>query len=369
MLAFAFFAARRRAIRPAAAAPNSMTIGGAGTSVPPLEPPSPPFDPPLELEVDEEDDELVELDVDDDVLDDVEVLPPKLEDDDDVDVLTPPVDVETPPVDVETPPVEVETPPVDVEVETPPVDVETPPDVLEVLEPPVDVDELDPPDDVLEPPDETSISMLMPPLLELEPLDVFTFPLDELMLPPELFITPPDVDDMLPLDEMTTVPLLPPPPPPENPPKKPPPKPPPKPPEPPITTGTPPPPPPPSKGAAGMKGTGMGGMPWLATVTTVGVHVDAVVVVVRTTLRTRFTLRTGALCAISRALCFFLTTLWTCAGGVSATCIAPPPINAPPQVQAHNFAKAMRTDIISTFFSIGAGNGIWATDLCSRLLM
>ena len=35
----------------------------------------------------------------------------------------------------------------------------------------------------------------------------------------------------------------------------------------------------------------MGGMPWLATVTTVGVQL---VVVVRTTLRTRFTLRTGA---------------------------------------------------------------------------
>jgi len=40
-----------------------------------------------------------------------------------------------------------------------------------------------------------------------------------------------------------------------------------------------------------MNGTGMGGMPWLATVTTVGVHVLAVVV--RTTLRTRLTLRTG----------------------------------------------------------------------------
>ena len=155
LFAFAFFAARLRAISPAAAAPNSITIGGAGTSVPPVEPPSPPFDPPLEL--DEEDDELVELDVDDDVLDDVEVLPPKLEDDVDVDVLTPPVDVETPPVEVETPPVEVETPPVEVEVETPPVDVETPPDVLDVLEPPVDVDELEPPDDVLDPPVEVLV--------------------------------------------------------------------------------------------------------------------------------------------------------------------------------------------------------------------
>ncbi|MGB5077838.1 MAG: hypothetical protein WBO17_10195 [Sphingorhabdus sp.] len=84
---------------------------------------------------------------------------------------------------------------------------------------------------------------------------------------------------------------------------------------------------------------------------TLGVQV--VVVVVRTTLRTRLILRTGACLAILRALCFFLAwlTFCTCAGGVSATCIAPPPMSAPPQVQAHNFAKAMRTDIISTFFS------------------
>jgi hypothetical protein len=34
--------------------------------------------------------------------------------------------------------------------------------------------------------------------------------------------------------------------------------------------------------------------------------------------------------------------------------MAPPPINAPPQVQAQSFAKAMRTDIFSTFFRIGA---------------
>lgn len=51
----------------------------------------------------------------------------------------------------------------------------------------------------------------------------------------------------------------------------------------------------------------MGGIAPLATVTTVGVQV--VVVVVRTTLRTRFTLRTGVLCAILRTLCFFFATL------------------------------------------------------------
>ncbi len=44
----------------------------------------------------------------------------------------------------------------------------------------------------------------------------------------------------------------------------------------------------------------MGGIPWLATVTTLGVQVD--VVVVRTTLRTRFTLRTGVCRAILRTL-------------------------------------------------------------------
>jgi hypothetical protein len=102
----------------------------------------------------------------------------------------------------------------------------------------------------------------------------------------------------------------------------------------------------------------MGGVPWPATVTTVGVHVLAVVV--RTTLRTRLTLRTGLWCAIFRTLCFFFATLWTCAGGVSATCIAPPPISAPPQVQAQSFARAMRTDIFPTFFSLGT---IGAADL------
>lgn len=48
-------------------------------------------------------------------------------------------------------------------------------------------------------------------------------------------------------------------------------------------------------------------MPWLATVTTLGVQVE--VVVVRTTLRTRFTLRIGVLRAILRAFTFFFATL------------------------------------------------------------
>lgn len=67
MVTFAFFAARRRAIRPAAAAPKSITIGGAGTSVPPLE----LLEPPDELEDEDEDEELLE-----ELLEPEEVLPP-----------------------------------------------------------------------------------------------------------------------------------------------------------------------------------------------------------------------------------------------------------------------------------------------------
>jgi hypothetical protein len=51
----------------------------------------------------------------------------------------------------------------------------------------------------------------------------------------------------------------------------------------------------------------MGGSGAPATVTTLGVQVE--VVTVRTTLRTRFTLRTGALRAILRAFTFFFATL------------------------------------------------------------
>src|SRR3546814_5260324 len=40
-----------------------------------------------------------------------------------------------------------------------------------------------------------------------------------------------------------------------------------------------------------------------------------------------------------------------CAGrGDSAICTAPPPMIAPPQAQAHNLAKAIRTDIFDTLF-------------------
>jgi hypothetical protein len=59
-----FFALRRRAKRPAAAAPKSRTIGGAGTSVPPVLLELPPLDDDWsdELELEELllDDELLE---------------------------------------------------------------------------------------------------------------------------------------------------------------------------------------------------------------------------------------------------------------------------------------------------------------------
>ena len=61
---------RLRATRVAAAAPNSRTIGGAGTWVPPVEPEEPPLDEELEL--------LLELELDEELLLDEELEPPKL---------------------------------------------------------------------------------------------------------------------------------------------------------------------------------------------------------------------------------------------------------------------------------------------------
>ena len=79
---FDFLAARRRAKRPAAAAPKSNTIGGAGTSVPPVEPPvEPPLEDDDEDELDDEDEELLLDDAPEEVLppNDDDVLPPKLD--------------------------------------------------------------------------------------------------------------------------------------------------------------------------------------------------------------------------------------------------------------------------------------------------
>jgi hypothetical protein len=54
------------------------------------------------------------------------------------------------------------------------------------------------------------------------------------------------------------------------------------------------------------------------------------------------------LLSIVRALA--ILTIAGRAGGFSAMWMAPPPIIAPPTVQAHNFAKANLTDISSTLF-------------------
>src|SRR3546814_16779649 len=49
--------------------------------------------------------------------------------------------------------------------------------------------------------------------------------------------------------------------------------------------------------------------------------------------------------------CFMLLIFVRCAGrGDSAICTAPPPMIAPPQAQAHNLDKAIRTDIFDTLF-------------------
>ncbi len=131
-----FFVSRLRATRPAAAAPNSRTIGGAGTGVglplldPVLFPPRLLELPPRELdpndELEEVDDEVELL-----VLDEVEEETLPL--DDEV-LLTLPLDVE-----LDDPPVDVDEPPVEVELDDPPVEVEPPLLVDEITIP------LDPP--------------------------------------------------------------------------------------------------------------------------------------------------------------------------------------------------------------------------------
>ena len=66
---------------------------------------------------------------------------------------------------------------------------------------------------------------------------------------------------------------------------------------------------------------------------------------VRATRRTRLArfLIIGA--AALTELAFAFLTIAGRAGGFSATCTAPPPMIAPPAVQAHSFAKAILTDI------------------------
>jgi hypothetical protein len=255
-----------------------------------------------------EDDEVDEL-----VAEDVEA-----DDADDVLVDTLPLDeVE---VDVETLPLE------EVEVDTFPLDE-------------VDVDTLPLDDDETLPLDELDTFPLLPPDAD----DVLLV----LDTPPVLVDDPPAEVEVEPLVlevDDTTIPLDPPePPPPKKPPaKKPPPIPPP--PVPPTSTGPGAKPPPCMTGMSGLaKAGGSGtGSAWLATVTTVGAHT----VLVRVTMR--FTTRLGA----GRAATRFVMTRLVMARFVisrccddSATCTAPPPMTAPPQAHAHNFANAIFTDM------------------------
>lgn len=176
---------------------------------------------------------------------------------------------------------------------------------------------------------------------------------DEVLLvldtPPVLVDDPPAEVDVEPLVldvEDTTIPLDPPdplPPPKKPPAKKPPPMPPP--PVPPTSTGPPPNPPPPDIGGistpvkAGGRGTGAA---WLATVTTVGGQT----VFVRVTMRV--TTRLGAGRAATRlVMARFVIARFVISRfpDDSATWTAPPPMTAPPQAQAHSFARAIFTDM------------------------
>ncbi len=408
----AFLANRLRATNAAAAAPNSNTMGGAGTGVGvPLDPLYPldviPLLPPLlvllllllvvlVLKPVLLDPKLLEL-----VLVDEETSPL---DDDDVDVDTLPLDeleLETSPLDEDDtlPLLLVDDPPVEevLVVERPPVLVDDPPepplaDEILPLLPPLADDTLPllPPLDVLveepplppEPPLDVLVEEPPEPPLEMLPLDVLLDeppepPLEILPLEVELMLTitpldplvpddvvPDDVvpDDVVPddatpeeplepvlvldVDEMTIPPLpLPPPLPPKKPPAKKPP-PPPKPLLPPTRIG--PPLPPPLLDTTGNSpldpryGGGSGtGVPWLATVMTAGGQAAWVRV---TTRRMRVAGRRAAV-RTTRLVCACFT--YAVRGlADSVTCTAPPPIKAPPHVQAHNFAKAIRTDIV-----------------------
>ena len=249
------------------------------------------------------DEELVEtLPLDDEVLDTlpldevVDTLPDEVEL-----VLEMPLDVETP-LDVDTP----------LEVDTLPLDVDTP---LEVETLPVDVETL--------------------------PVEVETLPVE--VEPLEVDVLVEAVKMALPLDPPKKPPL-----------KKPPPKPPPKPPLPPLTmTGAlPPPPTKPSEGGSGGSGIGAPGYVTVRVVTVCpGVFTTHAV---RASLRTRLvrTRAVGRYVALLAVLTFAFAFLMMAgrAMGFSATWTAPPPMIAPPQVQAHNFAKAIFTDIRRTLF-------------------
>ncbi len=320
-----------------AAAPNSRIIGGAGTCT--------PLDVEVEVEVDTplevalEFELLVEAEEALLVLLDVLVPPPKLDEEEvvdtvplDVEVEPPLVDdeVEPPLVEDELPPVEVELPPVELEVEPP--DVELPP--VEVELPPVEVElppvEVEPPEVELPP---VEVEVDTPLEVETPPVEVETPPV-EVETPLEVEVEPPDVDTV------TTV--LPPVelPPKKLPEKKPLPKPKPGPLLPPMSkAGGPPVLLATATGGGGGGGTNIGGT-MVRVVTPAAGAGQATRRTVRRTTR-RWPRRT---CAVRAFACL---TIAGRAGGFSAMETAPPPMIAPPQVQAQSFAKAILTDITS----------------------
>lgn len=181
--------------------------------------------------------------------------------------------------------------------------------------------------------------------------DELTLPLDEDDEPPlevELEVEPPLVEEPplevelepVEVEETTTLPPLDPPPPPKKPPaKKPPPA---KPPLPPMIAGT-----LPELPTSATIGGGGIAAPWLVSVTTSGVQVVRVCV---TTRRMRAPCPPASRvvvvrCTTRRTMCAELACAF------SATWTAPPPTSAPPHAQAHSFAKAIRTDMLSLSLS------------------
>jgi hypothetical protein len=77
---------------------------------------------------------------------------------------------------------------------------------------------------------------------------------------------------------------------------------------------------------------------------------QAVRAILRTRLVRTFAVGRTLLTLGARALAFAILTRTGRDGGFSATCTAPPPMIAPPQVQAQSLAKAIRTDIRRTLF-------------------
>lgn len=335
-------------------------MGGAGTGVPPLELDE---EPPLD---DEDEEELDEDELDEELPELLDVLPeePKL--------LEPPVAPELDPLLLD-----------DEELEEDELDEEEPllPDALLPEEP----DEPEDPDDPLlpwlelpcgglppvDPPEledelDEELELLeleeedeLPPVdVEVDPPDVEVEPPEVDVEPPDVEVDPPEVEVELPPDEVETVIVVVPPDellPPKKPPEKKPPKPPPKPPEPPITIGT----PPPLLVTTGGGGGGGSAKTGATVLLITGGAAGAAQATRRTVRRTWRCFGAGRCARTGFALACL--TIAGRAGGFSATWTAPPPTTAPPIVQAHSFARAIRTDIISFPFLAGGerGSGRW----------